>query len=184
MKSITDRAFVLLICCLFAFPTRAQNNIEHEKVPQSQLQAFSSVDGILETLYSVISGEKGQTRNWELFRSLFHPEAKLIPTRTSQEGLNQALYWSVEDYIHNAGDYLVQNGFFEKEIHRVSETFGGMVHIFSTYESYRSTEDTEPFARGINSIQLMHDGQRWWILNIYWQSESAENPIPDKYLPQ
>jgi hypothetical protein len=36
--------------------------------------------------------------------------------------------------------------------------------------------------RGINSIQLFNDGNRWWIVNIYWQQESAEDPIPDMYL--
>ncbi|MGK0428346.1 MAG: hypothetical protein ACJAUR_002467 [Ulvibacter sp.] len=37
--------------------------------------------------------------------------------------------------------------------------------------------------RGINSIQLLDDGNRWWIVNIYWTQESEENPIPNEYLP-
>jgi hypothetical protein len=28
----------------------------------------------------------------------------------------------------------------------------------------------------------MHDGQRWWIVNIFWQAESAQTPIPAEYL--
>ena len=36
--------------------------------------------------------------------------------------------------------------------------------------------------RGINSIQLFYDGSRWWIVTVYWQHESAEHPIPEKYL--
>ncbi len=36
--------------------------------------------------------------------------------------------------------------------------------------------------RGINSFQLWHDGDRWWVVSIFWENESAENPIPDKYL--
>jgi hypothetical protein len=43
--------------------------------------------------------------------------------------------------------------------------------------------DEEPFARGINSFQLMNDGSRWWVVSIYWQGEGASNPIPTKYLP-
>ena len=38
--------------------------------------------------------------------------------------------------------------------------------------------------RGINSIQLMNDGERWWIINIFWMQESEEHPIPEAYLPQ
>jgi len=36
--------------------------------------------------------------------------------------------------------------------------------------------------RGINSFQLMNDGKRWWVINIYWQAETPDNKIPEKYL--
>jgi hypothetical protein len=35
--------------------------------------------------------------------------------------------------------------------------------------------------RGINSFQLFHDGERWWIVNIYWQHESTKHRLPEKY---
>ena len=38
------------------------------------------------------------------------------------------------------------------------------------------------FSNGINSFQLMNDGKRWWVVNIYWQAETTDNPIPAKYL--
>jgi hypothetical protein len=41
-----------------------------------------------------------------------------------------------------------------------------------------------PFARGINSIQLLNDGKSWWIITIYWMQESEKDPIPEKYLPK
>ena len=77
-----------------------------------------------------------------------------------------------------------ENGFFEKEIHREVNTFGNITQAFSTYESFRSETDELPFARGINSIQLLNDGNRWWIINIYWTQESEQNPIPEAYLPK
>ena len=63
-------------------------------------------------------------------------------------------------------------------------TFGNMAHVFSTYESFRSKTDKTPFMRGINSIQLFHDGKRWWIINVFWKQESDDQPIPKKYLPK
>jgi hypothetical protein len=33
--------------------------------------------------------------------------------------------------------------------------------------------------RGINSIQLFHDGTRWWVLGIAWDNERPGNPLPD-----
>lgn len=152
-------------------------------VPEKYRESVASQDQILETLYAVISGEKGEARDWDHFRYLFHSNAKLIPTGKGKSGAVGAQFWTVEDYIAKAGDYLVEKGFFEKEIHRISDSFGGITQVFSTYESYHSESDTTPFARGINSIQLLYDGERWWIINIYWTAETEVNPIPKKYLP-
>ncbi len=70
----------------------------------------------------------------------------------------------------------------ENEVARRIETFGNIAHVFSTYAS-RKTADAEPFARGINSIQLVRQRGRWWIAQITWQEESAALPIPPEYLP-
>ncbi|HEX9650889.1 MAG TPA: hypothetical protein VGA21_10035 [Cyclobacteriaceae bacterium] len=151
---------------------------------QEYLDKVQTLDSTINTLYSVISGEKGQERDWKLMRFLFHPEAKLIPAGKNNEGKYQARYLTTDDYISTSGNWLVENGFIEKEIHRVTNTFGNITQVFSTYESFRSEADAKSFSRGINSIQLLNDGQRWWIINIYWTSESAENPIPEQYLPR
>ena len=76
-----------------------------------------------------------------------------------------------------------RSGFFEKEVARRVERFGNIAHVFSTYESRRHADDPQPFARGINSIQLMNDRNRWWVVTVFWQAERPENPIPAKYLP-
>jgi hypothetical protein len=88
---------------------------------------------------------------------------------------------AIEDYIRNTGPNFEQNGFFEREIGRVSEQYGDMVHVLSTYESRRE-EQGEVFSRGINSIQLIQKDGRFWIVNILWNSETPDNPIPAKYL--
>lgn len=141
-----------------------------------------SVDGIIAALYDVISGPAGQKRNWDRMRTLFIPEARLIPTGKRPDGTAVRRVLSVEDYVNNSGPSLEKNGFFEIEIGRKTEQFGGVVHIFSTYESKRAATDEKPFMRGINSIQLWNDGKRWWIINIFWQSETPDTPIPEKYL--
>ena len=143
----------------------------------------STLNSTLETLYSVISGEKGEQRNWELFRYLFHEDANLIPTRRNVDSPMSARFLSPEDYINSSGDYLIKNGFYEIELSRDVQQYGNIAQVFSTYESYHSKDDTVPFMRGINSIQLLYDGSRWWIINIYWMQESEEHPIPQKYLP-
>lgn len=145
---------------------------------------LSSIDNVIEALYDVISGDKGVKRDWDRMRNLFVENARLAPTRINQEGVKDLRMMTVEDYITTSGAWLEENGFFEKEIHRVTEQYGSLVHLWSTYESYRTSEDDEPFARGINSIQLLEDEEGWKVVQIYWLSETPDNPIPAKYLPK
>jgi hypothetical protein len=144
----------------------------------------SSIDTIIIALYEVISGPAGQTRNWNRMRSLFLPEAKMIATGTTPGGDIVKRVMTVEDYINRNGPVLEKNGFFEEEIFRKQEVYGRIAHCFSTYAAKRTIEDKEPFMRGINSIQLYNDGKRWWILSIFWQSESKDVPLPKEYLQQ
>ena len=169
--------FLVLFLSIFSIGMNAQTQTEIGK-------NVNSLDQIITTLYDVISGEKGEERDWDLMRSLFHPDAKLIPSGKNKEGIYKARFMTVDDYINNSGKWLVENGFFEKEIHRTVNTFGNITQIFSSYNAFKSESDKTPFMRGINSIQLLNDGERWWIINIYWTQESPENPIPNKYLPK
>ena len=150
--------------------------------PAAKAEDVGSVDAVVKTLYDVISGPAGQKRDWDRFRSIFVPGARLIPTGRDPAGKGRTVMWSAEDYVATAGGNLEKNGFFEREISRVMEQYGRVVHVFSTYESRRTAADEKPFARGINSIQLFDDGTRWWIVTVLWEQESAANPIPAKYL--
>ncbi len=166
---------------LLLFPALSASVVHAQDA--AYLDQVQTLDRTIETLYGVISGEAGVERDWDLFRYLFKPGARLIPSGKNQEGAIGLRYMTPDDYVASSGKWLEENGFFEKEIHRETDTFGNLTHAFSTYESYRTAKDTEPFARGINSIQLLHDGRRWWIVNIYWTAETPENPIPERYLP-
>ena len=152
-------------------PAFAQSNADTE-----------SVDAILTALYESISGPSGEERQWDRFRNLFAEGAQLIPIRVTQD-TTHAVFNDIESYIERANPYFLQNGFFEVEVARKTERFGHILHAFSTYESRNKTEDPEPFSRGINSIQLLHDGDRWWIVNVMWDSERPNQPIPATYLP-
>ena len=143
-----------------------------------------SIDAIIAAAYDVISGPAGQKRDWNRERSLFFPGARLIPT-ASVPGRNdvdlEPQTLDVEGYIERAEPFL-KAGFYETEVARRTEQFGRIAHVWSTYESRRDPSDPTPFMRGINSFQLFNDGKRWWILSVYWQHESAEHAIPEKYL--
>ena len=180
---------VLLICAFVGIVVGQNEKPKAQSLAQSaqpQLQAnpadVATVDSIVAAVYDVISGPAGKKRDWDRMRSLFIPSARLIPTAKRPSGAYQSNVLSVDDFIQRSDPFLLKEGFFEKEVARTAEIFGNIAHVFSTYESRHNADDANSFQRGINSIQLMNDGNRWWIVTIFWQGEDDKNRIPEKYL--
>jgi hypothetical protein len=146
--------------------------------PAARPADVESIDAIMRAIYDVISGPAGQKRDWDRFRSLMAPGARLIPTGRRADGTGGMRVWTAEEYIREAGPQLEANGFFEREIGRKLERYGNVVHLMSAYDSKRTLADPTPFARGVNSFQLFFDGKRWWVVTIFWEQETPENPIP------
>jgi hypothetical protein len=150
--------------------------------PAANPADVGSIDAIISAVYDVISGPAGKKRDWDRMRSLFMPGARLIPTGPRPNGGYGSRALTVEDYVTRGTPLFEKEGFFETESARRTESFGQIAHVFSTYESRHAPDDAKPFQRGINSIQLMNDGKRWWIVTIFWQGEDEKNPLPEKYL--
>lgn len=142
-----------------------------------------SVDSIIAALYASISGDAGEQRDWDRFRNLFVEDAKLVPTFTNPDGEITLIQWGIEEYVERVDEIFLRDGFHEDEISRETDTFRYVTQVFSTYQSKR-TIDGDVFARGINSIQLYNDGNRWWVLSVFWSAESDEYPIPEQYLKE
>lgn len=138
-----------------------------------------SIETLTKGLYQVISGPAG-TRDWPRFRALFIEGARLIPVRVTAAGASPVVL-TVEDYITRAGANFEKSAFYESEISRRVETFGNIAHVFSTYES-RHAPGEQPFARGINSIQMVNDGKTWKVVTILWDAERQGLSLPEKYL--
>jgi hypothetical protein len=201
MNCLATRLIRLVLSCLILFlltssvaraqaPTPQPSPLINQPAPSAQPPAspaanaadVASIDSILNAVYDVISGPAGKKRDWDRMRSLFIPGARLIPTGPRPGNSYGSRVLTVEDYVARGTTLFEKEGFFEKEIARRTESFGQIAHVFSTYEARHSVADEKPFIRGINSIQLMNDGKRWWIVTIFWQAEDAQNPLPEKYL--
>ena len=165
-------------------PAASQQQTPPQTAPSSNTPAarpedVKSIDSILSALYAVISGPAGE-RDWNRFRSLFLPQARLTAAVKNPDGSARIRPMGVEDYAKGAGSYFLQHAFFESPIVNRVETFGNITQVFSSYESHHATGEA-PFARGINSIQLLNDGTRWWIVSILWDEERPDNPLPKEF---
>jgi hypothetical protein len=78
--------------------------------------------------------------------------------------------------FHRRSEGLVAGGFWEHEIHREEQLHGAVVHVWSTYE-WRTAEDGPAGGRGVNSIQLYHDGERWWIASWIFDARRDLPPV-------
>ena len=162
--------------------TPAQTPVPASAPVQARAADVESIDAIVAALYDVISGEAGKPRDWNRMRSLFAPEGRLMAVGKRPEGTVVLRTMTVEDYIGRNAKAFATTGFFEREAARTSEVFGQIAQVFSTYESRHAAGDAKPFQRGINSIQLVHDGKRWWIVNLVWRAEDEGLPLPERYL--
>lgn len=142
-----------------------------------------SLDAIVAALYDSISFEPGGEPDWERLRTLFHPDGRLIPPRGEDPGPRFVL--DVGEFARLSTEYvdevgIRERGFHEREIGRETRRFGNVAHILSAYESLHSPADDAPFSRGVNSIQLVRDEGRWWLVSIAWDVEEPEAPIPEE----
>jgi hypothetical protein len=134
---------------------------------------------LVAAVYDVISGEAGKQRDWARFNSLFHPSARMIATnRNPATGIVNSASFTPDEYIARTNDMFLRDGFIERQIKSRTERFGNLVHVFSSYEAFRTAKDEKPFLRGVNSFQLLFDGKRWWVMTIMWQAEDKDNPLP------
>ena len=177
-----------------AAQTQTPVTTTQQPTPAANPADVATTDSIIAALYDVISGPAGRKRDWDRFRSLFAPGARLIPTgprrpagtppdaplKGDEEYAARAL--TPDEYVQRSGPFLEGQGFYERETARRTEQFGHIAHAFSTYEGRLKSPDAKPFVRGINSIQLVNDGRRWWIVTVFWEAETERTPLPEKYL--
>jgi hypothetical protein len=148
-----------------------------------------TVDHLVASLYDVISGPAGKPRDWDRFRSLFLPDGRLgvvVPempaTKDAPARKGDAVFLTPDMYVQRDDSYFKTHGFFERSIANRVEEFGNLIHVWSTYESRHAENDSQPFTRGINSIQIVHSRGRFWVASVLWDDERPGLTLPEKYL--
>ena len=150
---------VLAACLLAAAPVAGQD---------ARASDVSSIDGIFQAYYEIVSGPAGESADAQRDRSIHHPEAWVAIAGTNSTGQPVVNIATLDEY-HGENEPRTE-GFWEWETDRVVTRSGNMVHVWSSYASAR-TQGGEPYTHGVNSITLFHDGTRWWIMG--WMFDSS-----------
>jgi hypothetical protein len=175
--------FAVAALLLATMPARAQDAPARVTVPvvDPRPEDVGTIDGIVSAFYEVISGPVGRPRDWGRDATLYlEPMSFTIATEDPDTGEPAARTISKQQFVDESDAFLVETGFTEREIHRETRQFGNIAHVWSTYEWTTADGQT---GRGINGMDLFHDGNRWWITHATWDSERGGDPIPDEYLP-
>ncbi|HEY5750076.1 MAG TPA: hypothetical protein VIU12_28620 [Chryseolinea sp.] len=145
--------------------------------------SFGEPDSLIHCLHKVLSGPAG-ARNWELYKSLFHEKAILGVVRTDVQGHQSYSSSTPEEYTKRNDEFFRTHEFYVEETHRITERFGDIMSLFSTYQ-FRvgggGNVQGQQSGMGINSFQLIHDAGRWWIISIQYTNERPDLPVPQKY---
>lgn len=135
----------------------------------------AEIDALIAAFYEVISFEEGGSPDWERMRTLFSQHARI--TRITPEGTD---YYDVDAFQEMAKEALelgLYTRFYEAEVRRDQRIFGGLAHILSAYETKQTPHSREPFARGVNSLQLIREDEGWKVLSLCWDEERVDNPL-------
>ena len=78
MKKLTLIFAILVSLSISALAQTAATTAPVAK--EADPKDVGSLDAIMKAVYDVISGDAGKARDWDRFRTLFHKDARLIPS--------------------------------------------------------------------------------------------------------
>jgi hypothetical protein len=151
-----------------------------------------SLDGIVNALYASVSFDNGRGPDWARFRGLFDPSAVMVrvqPGVCSGDSADRPRaphreVSSIQDYVARTTAAVASGAltaFTERELTRRTEVFADLAQVFSTYERCADAGESR---RGINSMQLVKYGDRWWVVSLAWTDETDGGLLPSRYLPR
>ena len=126
---------------------------------------------LLEELYEVISFEEGDEPNWNGLQRLFSEHARI--TRITPEGTDHMDPRSFLAMTRNMLELGAYTSFYEFEVGRQVRRFGDVAQVWSLYETRRDRTAARALGRGINSIQLIREGEAWRVLGLLWDEIHA-----------
>ncbi|HEV2298173.1 MAG TPA: hypothetical protein VGR72_06620 [Candidatus Acidoferrales bacterium] len=190
IRCIREALFLFISASLFVVPVnlhgqdRPGAKTAHVPVPKiaPRPQDVATMDGILSAFYDVVSGPAGQPRQWSRDLTLYVPGVLFISTEVGKDGKPYHQIMSHQQFVDTYNSSVVSQGFYEQEIHRVTSRYGTIAHVMSTYVM-RRTPNGPLIGRGVNSLELLYDRGRWWIVSDLWDEERPGNQLPKELLP-
>ena len=142
-----------------------------------------AIAALLDRFYANVSGPAGAPRAAATESDLYHPQARLMRSGVDESGRPWLKVMTHAEWVDDTRPFFATTDFHEIEVARSVERFGNLAWVRSVYEARRHPNDPELLKRGVNSIQLYHDGERWRIVSVLWDNERPGVTVPAEWMP-
>ena len=132
------------------------------QAPPSDL---AKIERIMAVLYQSISGNDDSERDWDLSKSLFHPDARVSPN--AFEDRVRAVM-TEDQFQADARPRIAPRAFFEWEVERDVRITGEVASIRSHYQAAESPHGEPIIKEGVNHLILIREEGQWEIMAIAW----------------
>ena len=175
MKNLTVCAIVLAAIAWGAAGVLAE---EAAEAPD-----LATVDGVVAALYQAVSFAPGSEPDWASLRTLLLPNAVIAqPVRGSDEVELLSVDAFIGRFKEDLDNFKMRETGFWETVARVEKTgFGRIAHCFVVFEPRTDPSSAEPAGRGVDSIELIRTGGRWWIAAITTEHERPGRALPTTF---
>ena len=147
--------------------------------PADQVRAIEETIG---ELYRSFNFDAGGEADWELLRSLLINGAVFVGPVGADESPRAV---GTDEFIDGFRAWILtspqrENGFHERSVHVRADVFGKVAHAYVVFEGF-APGDGRTKTRGLDSIQLVLDGEKWRVVSFMTQFADAENLVPPRF---
>ena len=147
--------------------------------PADELRAIEATIG---ELYRSFNFDAGGEADWELLRSLLIDGAVFVAPVGEDESPRAI---GADEFIDGFRAWILtspqrESGFHERSVHVRADVFGKVAHAYVVFEGF-VPGDGRTKTRGLDSIQLVLDGERWRVVSFMTQYAGAQSPVPARF---
>lgn len=135
-----------------------------------------SIEAIIDAYYDVISGSSEDP--WQFERDKFLHSVNAVIIRLDDQ--ENATFNSLEAEYIPMGLH-PREDLYEIELKREVRHFGNIAQVWSAFD-IRTDQEVPTNIRGLNSIQLHCENDRWYIDSWTVQMESIDNSLVEDFL--
>ncbi len=134
---------------------------------QDTTNEFATLENLMAAMYRSVSGPERGLDN-ELQRLVFAPDARLTRTGKNDDGSVWRQDMNLDEYEADTREFLAATDFYEIETAQQVMYSAPFAYLLSEYVAKANPAADEVILEGVNSVQCLFDGARWWVTQLTW----------------